>query len=499
MERSVKLIERSRQESRKARIMIEQLEYNSDYISGCKIHDNQKQEARRLYDNFNNQDILMQILVGKTQIGKTGIIIALIRYYLEYSCIPPKNIFIITGLSSLEWLRQTRHRVQDYLDENVYHLGNIKHFVNKLKDLKNTLIFIDEVHIALQERQKISNLLKENLIDINYCLENDIKFIQISATPNSAIIDLNEKHVIQQYIRIPENYYSPEKLLNIGKVKQFKDLSVDNEDHIKEIYTYIQNLPYKMYHLFRIPTKNNEKFIRALKINFPSFNFETYYENDKEDINNKLDNEPINHTIILIKEKCRCSLTFNNRTYLGVLYERYNNVPDNSVIIQGFLGRMCGYLFSEYTICYTDIESIHRYTKLYENGFKYPEIPINTGTVKSQGKGKINSYKPTINNGIVGKIVESDEMIEPTIKRFKTQEEVYKYLESKGYKRYKFRSCDSNGYYTATEHKKTDVYSHDEVYALRRTNLGKSINYRVWPCYKDKNNRDTLEFWIIHY
>ena len=76
-----------------------------------RIFPNQLDTAKEIYDNFQNRNILNQFVAGRTQSGKTGLILAVIKLFLENYELPPENIFILTSLSSIEWGCQNKERM----------------------------------------------------------------------------------------------------------------------------------------------------------------------------------------------------------------------------------------------------------------------------------------------------------------------------------------------------------------------------------------------------
>jgi hypothetical protein len=73
------------------------------------------------------------MIVALTQSGKTGTMSGLIKIYLNdtTNLIPIKNIYIITGLSSREWVEQTINRMPKSIQERVFHRDNL---TNKFVD-----------------------------------------------------------------------------------------------------------------------------------------------------------------------------------------------------------------------------------------------------------------------------------------------------------------------------------------------------------------------------
>jgi hypothetical protein len=85
----------------------------------------------------------------------------------------------------------------------------------------------------------------------------------------------------------------------------------------------------------------------------------------------------------------KCSNTLC-KTHIGVVYERCTAKDINdSFIIQGLLGRITGY-GSHDIICYTNLDSIEKYEKLFENNFDKKtlnEVQWNSNTTKVTTRG----------------------------------------------------------------------------------------------------------------
>ena len=59
----------------------------------------------------------------------------------------------------------------------------------------------------------------------------------------------------------------------------------------------------------------------------------------------------------------RCAKTIC-KTYIGVVYERYKQKPNDSGIVQGLMGLLTGYDDNGKSICYTHIDSVLKYKEL---------------------------------------------------------------------------------------------------------------------------------------
>ena len=103
------------------------------------------------------------MVIAMTQIGKTGAMIQLIYHMMRVSSLVPENVFIITGLSSTDWLSQTRARFPQswktisYAQPTAYPPKKLK-YENSSETRKNVLIIMDEVQCAARQNQSIHKI-----------------------------------------------------------------------------------------------------------------------------------------------------------------------------------------------------------------------------------------------------------------------------------------------------------------------------------------------------
>jgi len=321
---------------------------------------------------------------------------------------------------------------------------------------------------------------------------------------------------------VGDGYISSFNLFQMKKVKQFKELcgydketgEVDEEifENIQEIKNDIDNYNNPLYHIIR--TKNGQEQDLTIQNFKKIFNVDTYIfikydrENEIEDINKTLVIKPERHTFIFIKEMLRCAKTLKKK-FIGILYDRYSKNPDDTTIIQGLIGRNTGYDNNGISICYTNINSIEKYEQLWNSNFEDNTIKWNSKTTKYTNG--ILSSKNTFNDpkeydGFSVASDDSDEIKEPVIKKFKTQEEAKEYFnkELKEKIKGKFRrgpnkiKPNDDGYYEAIIRSNKKIYSCDEVKHERRQGLTEN-NYRIYPCYEFIDDKSTLQWWFIHY
>jgi hypothetical protein len=261
-------------------------------------HENRTEDLTNILTLIMNKKNTHILIIGRPQDGKTYIMVKTIHNIINTSLIPLTNIFIITGLSSKDWVEQMKNRTPAILHSNIYHRQELKtEFVNKIKEIgKNIIINIDEAHIASSFKNTIAQVFKElRLDDKQYLYENNILIIEYTATPNGTIIDLNntkkDNYGFYKLNKLPE-YTGIEDLLNQNRVRDCKDLYLPE---LKEV---------------------------LFKFNKPK-------KNDNTDVidNNKIDIELINDIELSIKDLANDYL-FNKKIYtdedIEVLMNEYD-------------------------------------------------------------------------------------------------------------------------------------------------------------------------------
>jgi hypothetical protein len=329
------------------------------YKNKSVIHLNQEKTAYKIINHFVNKQVLCCMVIQPTQSGKTGIMFAVCKLFIENPLymINPTNIYIISGLSSTDWKKQTTERFPEIINNNIFHRNNLEEFKNKLQqDPRNALIIMDEIQIANQKKQTIFNIFDDaNLYDINYLYKNNIKIVQFSATPDGCFYDLkqwNENNYKIVNGEIDIKYTSAFKIYNDNRVLQSKPLTIKarkmnimTDEEKDEILNNIYEIKNILESKFNEPTyiiirssKNKIEYTNTLN-NLKSvfseniYNYVEYGQEIKEDLNELLlNNKPEKTTFIIIKEKLRVAFTINQK-YISILYERsVKNVNDSSII-----------------------------------------------------------------------------------------------------------------------------------------------------------------------
>jgi hypothetical protein len=494
-----------------------------------KIFENQTKTAKEILENFRNLSVLNQMVLGKTQSGKTGCMVAVIKELMESEMvIPVENIYIITGLSSRDWKKQTTDRFPEQIQKRVFHRNELgKIFYDDIKAKRNCLIVLDECHIASKKEQTISNVFNRfGLLKKDYLLTNDIKILEFSATPDGTLYDLENwgDHSVKVMSGVGDGYVGAIELLQQGRLRQFKPLYNEDDpemvqDNIKDAILAMQSFRDPRYHIIRTKTgefhdATVELFIRQLSqsSSLGNFDFMCYDERSQNNINTILVSRPTKHTIITIREKLRCANTLEKK-YIGVLYERSVEHMDESVIIQGLVGRLCGYDCNRDAICYTNIETVMKYERLWNGGFTREEMDKHKWKSKTTGCSR---YIETYNKEFLTDDSESSvpsehsEEYEIRVIKKKTHAEImeeFSKLKKKGVfagrsKGPRESKNISNGLYYSNYNgsarllTKAELLNGSVEYGMTRENLQQ---YRYYAVYDNITEKDSVEFWLIYF
>ena len=370
-------------------------------LKGNKIYPNQEKIAEQVSDSFASGEVVATMVIARTQSGKTGSMCAVIRALTDTTYNRPANldnVFIVTGLSSLEWKTQTAERIPSSIRDNVMHANNLQQLANKIKHKTDVLIIMDEVHVAAAKTQRLDTLFKTAAInDPQHMREHNIRVVQYSATPNGTLYDLQTWGTAANIILAQpgEGYVGTQQLIIQGRIKQFSGEVGSSTQATQEFIQAVTSFNTPRYHLIRINVLDSVKSHKAniTKIfkqqhihNIHVLSYECSKNTDIKNINQTLETIPKQHTIIILKNMLRCAKTIH-KSHIGVLHDRPTNNTHDDVIIQGLTGRITGYDTNQDSIIFTNLTSIHKYETLWENNFDN----------NNNNKWKTNNNKNTFN------------------------------------------------------------------------------------------------------
>ena len=398
---------------------------NEENENGKEIYyENQAVTAGEVVAAIQLVGIVFQMVIAPCQAGKTGCMLAIIEKLLQsHSNVDPDNIFVITGLSDTEWVTQTKNRLP-FIGNNVIHRGRFSNSTGILKNIKNALIIIDECQIACKEDMSLDKLFEQTgLKDLAYLKENNINIIEFSATPNSTLNDIVLWETCSNTLVMEpgQGYKGHSVLIENHRIHQAEDLFIYNDPEAGLTYQYehtrnkdikpaidaIKNVKNKIdmsfthprFHIIRTPTGSKADTVigRFKAICGDEYAYKKCYAGeDQLQLMDEMAKIPEKHTFLFIKEKARCAVTFPRKDLVGILYERLPKTPKDDVIVQGLAGRACGYDVDDGIILFTNVESIERYVKMLNSGFKDREGFTFTGC-KSKKKTHLHptTYKNT--------------------------------------------------------------------------------------------------------
>ena len=144
------------------------------------IYPCQEKTAYKIMNAFSDKKVLSVMVVQPTQSGKTGVMFAVSKLFIENPlCMTnPNNIFIISGLSSIDWKKQTIDRFPDIISKNIFHRNNLAMFLETIrKDPRNALIIWTKYILQVsKDKQYIKYLRKHNYIILNFYIKIILKY-----------------------------------------------------------------------------------------------------------------------------------------------------------------------------------------------------------------------------------------------------------------------------------------------------------------------------------
>jgi len=362
------------------------------------IHSNQYDFADQISKHFLDRSCLSLLALALTQSGKTGTMLSLVHHFMKHPdlSLPYENVFIITGLSSCEWLIQTKERFPTSLQSNVYHRNTLHKFKKNVMDKKNVLILIDETQVCFSQNQTIHTIFKElNMMDTNMLYKNDIKFVLFTATPLNPLDFKEYPFTRTLYMQPPKTYTSIFNLLENNRILMYKDLAgalpgqdysslsrtMDSHslpvrddvfDFIRELSPLLGSVP--KFHIIRTKraSLHNLTILNFKKV-FPHYLFVSSLDLS-DTIQNFISTPPLQHTFLFIMDKLRCAQTIP-KNHLGILYERFTPNPSLHSIVQGLAGRLTGYHSNLSSVVFTNPFIIRKYFHLWTNQFIHYRLP----------------------------------------------------------------------------------------------------------------------------
>ena len=371
------------------------------------VFKDQRKLAKQILFLFRTK--VLVTLCAPPQWGKTGVSLY-VAYKLSSLNINSENVFFVTAMSDRSWVDQMKERVLPLWKKNVYHRNSLHKMRDKIesfKEKKNILIIVDECHLANRLEHTLGKITSQlNMKDPEILKENNIKILQISATPSNALIDAEDwlSHHSSLCPKIHSGYVSFSCLLEEDRIIDPFNLEDggDSEEYLEMIsigkpkYHFVRSVcngPYGS-ESYKAISENLETGCFEKQIQFIELNMERSRKEIK-DIYESLKKQPQKHTLILIKNMLGASKTLQDK-YIGSVHESVPMKKDYSCEVQGLPGRMCGWnkqRGKDGPLIFCDRKIVEQYVHLYESDFSYEleDFEWSDSRLKVSSSGKICS------------------------------------------------------------------------------------------------------------
>ena len=318
------------------------------------VYENQRIDAMNITDIFfkyNQKRII--IIKKKTKVGANGLMIEIAKNMSTHPdnnfVLSHDNIKFITGMSNKGWEDDFKNSIPKCFEKNIFHHGQLKKL--DLRGINNSILFIDEIDCGDGINQTLDKILSENnLFDIQYLINNNIRLIFISATCSIELKNIKDRLPNENYeeynMTIPEQYFGHTDMLHRDLIQEFFSIN-----SMEKAYEWIDDdiiLNYNEDYRVNIIRVNN-KSVNFIKKTCENRNVE-FRNHTSEDRLTTKDLEDIftirdKHCVIAIKGLWRRANLIPNKYKLriGATMELHCKKADTNVQVQGLPGRLSGY------------------------------------------------------------------------------------------------------------------------------------------------------------
>lgn len=513
-----------------------------------------EEAAAAIVKELLNQETQFITIVAEPGSGKTAAIHNLIYQMLirpYHEARSPNSITVTTGMADTNWLSQIidsfKLRDGGYIWESIYkleenscitHRSNfhkrITWLLNNLRYISNHIFIIDENQIADEIDMTIDTEFKRLGLTEEKMKKYNIKVIQVSATPDVqlSIMSRQDNHKMVQLENGPNykgfKYYSSHNMIkNYTKDVEFDTLIRQNYSkpryHFNRARQQMEKGEYRQ-NIISNCTKNNWRIIEDdcnnnIYLSFKADENERKAENEgKTIIRTYL--EPIEHTIILLKNKYPASYRLKITKYTGLVIEKPAEKMNTTVTCNGLIPRFWGYeelpTFpdNQKPLFICNKKSVDEYIKFSEdfvyNGKNY------TGNKLKSDKDKLKELGTTWLSNLAGaETITQDTRI--GIEDFDSIEDIAPFLRENGFTNVQDINefnRGPNGYIFPRrnpEHSSEDKRLTNNIYNEKfvKNGGGSHINrqwprgsgqpYMVWPVYETINSDPNDVKYYVHY
>lgn len=383
------------------------------------IYPNQRQDAANVvnlfYENRNNDKPCHAVSIKKNvKVGADGFMMAVAQAMCTHPddsfVIPPKNVLFLTGMSNKAWQDEVTRKIPAIFKDKVFHHGQLQNA--ELANLKDTLIFVDEIDTASKEDQKLHRLFRDaGLMNFDTIRQNRIYIVFITATLARELVQLDSwgSAHMNYTLTTPGSYCGIEYYLETGIIQESYDLS--EPDNIarwidEDILSNYRD-DYRV-HLVRMPrgkgtkgiAKVFEQIAMSKGVRFWQMTSDVVESITDELYTNEFSQPRSSHMILGLKGKLRRATRIPDsyKLQIGAVHVSSTRTIDNNVLAQDLPGRMAGYIRAELDAGHkigpirSDVNGLTEYVKEF-NG---EETSYQAWGYKTSKDGKIQKLKPTM-------------------------------------------------------------------------------------------------------
>ena len=316
------------------------------------VYPNQTEAANEIFEAFMLQDKVAVTLIALPQAGKTGTFLEVAYRMCTFNddakAIDPEQLLIITGMSDREWRWQTSDDMLTTFKKRVKHRGQFESVPTLLNTLHDSLIIIDECHIAAEKEQSMSAMLRDaGLLNIEELRRRRIFLLEVSATPGHTLYDTQNWGADNHSIVILKEspiYVGFRDFIRENRLHESYDLT--NMNDLERLFDFIEDhFEEPKYHILRLNGKKNlDALTHAITNAAKERGWRAHPHNSTNrmwDLDEIMKKAPDSHSIILIKEFWRAGKRLCD-THVGIVHEPRTLVEDTNVTSQGLVGRLCG-------------------------------------------------------------------------------------------------------------------------------------------------------------
>lgn len=397
--------------------------YDSEMLSRQQI-----ETGKTIIENFINLHIRWQVLMAQMQSGKTETFLFVAAEMIRLELI--EKIVIFSGNSDTDLKSQLQKEVEDgpnakfYDKYELFLEGDLKirtrdrmqikkniksniqivwgtQLINYSGPTEKALFIWEESHHAQSLKQCPDKFLRQIGIsaDGDECIlaANNNYVVSVSATPFSEVCDTINLEQTKAIVSMEpgQNYNSVAKMLANGRIKFYSDLNAALHAALRR--EHVGN----KYAIVRISSKNEAEIKRIIRVCgwsccvFDSVSDDPVERALGEATWKNMKNEPDKDTVILLRNKCRMGKNLEKAHVLFCFETAKKSRTDT--ILQGLLGRVCGYSANSENIDVwisdkiQNSGEIERYIQM-TNGDKI--IPRRANNIK--GAGVVSTREPVI-------------------------------------------------------------------------------------------------------